>query len=299
MKKTLLSALIGMMVVSMSVPAHAGVEFSYTAGAEVVSAYLWRGQYNGGLSFQPELGIGFEGEKCSFEIGAWGSVGASDWAFKFGQATDPITGANPNTYFVPELDLMINFNIYGIIIGATHYFYCDGTPFFNFTNNDANTAQTEVTLGYNFTNTCEVPLTVTWNTMVAGNDFLYDSNGDQILNANGTPQRAWSTYIEAEYAQPLPFDMTMTFTVGVSPWKSNIYNKKSDADGDYANFAFNNLSIRLEKEWEMGVGTVSIFAQGMLNTCGINKTNNLIWKAGDEKLYLQKLNGLIGASVWF
>ena len=51
MKKVLVLA-AAMVAVVMS--AKAEVEFAYDAGAEVVSSYIWRGQYNGGLSLQPE-----------------------------------------------------------------------------------------------------------------------------------------------------------------------------------------------------------------------------------------------------
>ena len=51
MKKVLVLA-VAVMATMMS--AKAEVEFAYEAGAELVSAYIWRGQYNGGLSLQPE-----------------------------------------------------------------------------------------------------------------------------------------------------------------------------------------------------------------------------------------------------
>ena len=38
---------------------------------------------------------------------------------------------------------------------------------------------------------------------------------------------------------------------------------------------------------------------GSINTDKINKTNIFVWEAGDDKLYLQKLNGCIGLGVWF
>ena len=31
--------------------------FTYEAGAEVVSSYIWRGLYNGGLSLQPSVSV--------------------------------------------------------------------------------------------------------------------------------------------------------------------------------------------------------------------------------------------------
>lgn len=286
MKKfTLLMALLAMFVA----PELQAVEFAYDAGAEVVSAYLWRGQYNGGLSFQPDLEIGYDGDLTSLRVGVWGSVGASDWKFVKGLAE--MDGYNPNTYFVPEMDIMINFNVGGLMLGATHYYYFGGSPFFNwgkFDPNDgsAGSSQTEVTIGYDFRNKCEFPLTVTWNTMVAGDDLVEDTKKD-----DGTYKRAFSTYIEAKYDQPLPFEMTLSLAIGVSPWASDVYGNEK--------FAVTNISARLEKEWEFDACSLNLFAMGSINTDKINKTNIFVWEAGDDKLYLQKLNGCIGLGVWF
>ena len=84
MKKTLL--IVGLVIISMV--AKAEVEFAYEAGAELVSAYLWRGQYNGGLSFQPDVEIGYDGEHTSLRVGAWASLGATDWKFQTGLDKD-------------------------------------------------------------------------------------------------------------------------------------------------------------------------------------------------------------------
>ena len=82
-----------LLITSVAV-AKADVEFAYDAGAEVVSAYIWRGQYNGGLSFQPDLEIGYDGELTSFRAGVWGNIGASDWRFKKNAPTLEVKGGS-------------------------------------------------------------------------------------------------------------------------------------------------------------------------------------------------------------
>ena len=81
MKKVLV-LVAAMMAVVLS--AKAEVEFAYEAGADLVSAYLWRGQYNGGLSFQPEGLVGFDANdgNIEFRAGVWANLGASDWMLK-------------------------------------------------------------------------------------------------------------------------------------------------------------------------------------------------------------------------
>ena len=93
------------MAVVMS--AKAEVEFAYDAGAELVSAYIWRGQYNGGLSFQPDVELGFNAadEAVEFRAGVWANLGASDWKFKKNGLVIPDV-YDPNTRFMPEVDFM-------------------------------------------------------------------------------------------------------------------------------------------------------------------------------------------------
>ena len=280
MKKVLVFVAALMAVV---MPAKAA-EFAYEAGAEIVSAYIWRGQYNGGVSFQPTASIGFNAldELIRFRIGAWGTVGASDWKFQKG-LPETVDG-NPNTYFVPEVDIIASFSIFGATIGATHYYYFGGTPFWSGLEDDGG-SQTEVMVGYNLGDLTPVGIYANWYTMVAGNDVRYDDNGD--------PHRAFSTYIEVGFDQELPHGFTLGAQVGMTPWTS-LY---TDYEGG---FAVNNVQLRLGKTWELGACEVELYGLGSVNTYGITKNNLFINKAGDEKIgTMQKLNGCIGLGVWF
>ena len=61
-----------------------------------------------------------------------------------------------------------------------------------------------------------------------------------------------------------------------------------------------NISLKIDKEWEFNHVTLALFAQGILNPDGVNKDNAVLPKtADDEKLYKQKLNGVIGLGIWF
>lgn len=257
--------------------AYAKIEFSYTAGAEIVSAYLWRGQYNGGLSFQPDLEVGFEGEHIGLSAGVWGSLGATDW--KFQKGLERTEDGNPNTYFMPELDVIANFNFFGVQIGMTHYQYFVPEANGNF--------QTEVTLGYHFEDMLGVPLFVNWNTFVAGDDFNYDEEDNE--------KRAYSSYLEIGYDQALPKDITLGAKIGMSPWASEYYGNDR--------FAVVNVSARLEKAWTFENCELDLFAEGCLNPYAMrqDKENQFIYvnAAGDNKLCTQTLNGTIGLGIWF
>ncbi len=280
--------LAALLLVGCATLAKADVEFAYDAGAEIVSAYLWRGQYNGGLSFQPDLEIGYDGDKTSLRVGVWANLGASDWKFK----KDNGEGVG-YTMFMPEVDVMLNYSFFGASVGVNHYYYCDGSNFlswqrdkdlFDEDGNVNTTSTTEVWAGYSFEHFFGVDAYINWYTNVAGNDFVWDENDNA--------KRAWSTYIELGYNYTWDnLGLTLGAQVGISPWASDLYGN--------GKFAVTNLSLKLDKEWEFDALSLNLFAQGCLNPNGINKENVYINAAGDDKLYLQKLNGCIGLGIWF
>ncbi len=289
-------------MVAAVMTAKAEVEFAYDAGAEIVSSYIWRGQYNGGLSFQPDLEIGYDGEHTSLRAGVWANIGASDWGFRKGLPTyTDVDGIeiDPNTRFMPELDVVLSFSTYGLTVGFNHYYYCDGSNFFSWQKDaklielDENgdqfvntTSTTEVWAGYNFGHFFgdKAGAYINWYTTVAGNDFVENEDGDL--------KRAWSSYFEVGYDYTFEgIGLTLGGVVGMSPWQSDLYGN--------GKFAVTNISLKINEEWELDHVTFDLFAQASLNPDGINKENVFIKGSGDEKLYNQKLNGVIGLGIWF
>ena len=247
------------------------IEFAYEAGFDAVSSYLWRGLYNGGLSFQPEALVGFDAldGALSFRGGVWANVGASDWKWKLDQSD-----GRGYTMFMPEVDFIGQFSFYGASVGFNEYYYCD----------DFSTATSEVWAGYSFEYLFEQNAYINWYTMIAGDDMIEDEEGNT--------RRAWSSYLELGYDYTFEDQgITLGVQLGMSPWASDLYcNEK---------FAVTNISLKIDKEWELDACSVNLFAQGSLNPDGINTQNAFIGKAGEDKLYLQKLNAAIGLGVWF
>lgn len=268
------------------------VGFAHEVGAEVVSSYIWRGQYNGGLAIQPTVSVGFDGILTSFRIGAWGNIGSSDWMFKKDQGDG--TGF---TRFQPELDIIGSFSIIGLSVGFNHYYYCDGSNFFSWENaqkiyESGNTSTTEIWIGYNFCHFFNHGAYINWYTTVAGNDIL-------VSSITGKAYRAWSSYLEIGYDYTFEsVGVTIGAQVGMSPWKSDLYGNSK--------FAVVNVSASIHKEWEFEHVTLDLFGTGSINPDGMVTDpkdpdyNVVLWKAaGDDKLYCQKLNGTIGLGIWF
>ena len=297
-KKWFSIAAVVIAVLTMPTRAQAGApEFAYEAGFEVVSAYLWRGQYDGGLSFQPYFSVGYTTDNTNFAVGVGASLGASDWEFKNdGIAFDDY---NPNTFFVPECDLTLSYMFYGVTIEANYYQFASYLPL---EKKFDPYYQMEVGIGYSLECLLDIPLYISWHTMVAGDDYNYNT----ISESEDIETRAYSSYLELGYSHTFKHDITLSGAIGMSPLRS---------DNTYGNsrFAVTNLDLRLEKNWDFDACSVTLFAEGCINPYGIryekvveselaeeDRTFVLYAKgAGDDKLYRQTLNGCVGVGVWF
>lgn len=210
---------------------------------------------------------------------------------------------NPNTRFVPEVDIVGQFSALGLSVGFNHYYYCDGSNFFSWKNADLfdengevkTTTTTEVWAGYNFGYFFgnKAGAYFNWYTTVAGGDFNYDE-------ATDTYKRAYSSYMEVGYEMCFEnVGITIGAQVGMSPWKSeNTYGNEK--------FAVVNVSAKINKEWELDKVTIDLYAQGSINPNGLVTDKNdpkynllLLKAAGGEKIGKQKLNGTIGLGFWF
>ena len=258
--------------------------FEWEVGADVTSAYLWRGIKLGGLAFQPDVSIGYGGLKLE----GWANISPTDYTFK---------------ELAPELDLTLSYSIYGFTVGVTHQYYFDGSKFFDYRKpvladyeaesygkNYAGN-QTEVFAKFALGDIVEnVPLSVMWATYVGGDDWipLYEDDGDPD-KLTGL-KRAYSSYIELTYDAELPLGFTLSPTLGMTPWQS-IYNYYE------GNFSLNNISLKLN--WELEVGdhvALDVYAMGMLNTAGLNKSN--VFPGIANSYNNQRLNGAIGVGIW-
>lgn len=176
-----------------------------TGKADFVSDYVWRGIYqNSGFSIQPTLGLSYKGITAT----AWGS--------------QSITNAKDAPQ---EFDVSLSYNIHGFGITVTDYWW-EGmhAPYGYY----ANKHHFEGTLSYHFGE--KIPLFVSWSTMFASSDNNID--GD----------RAFSTYIYAAYDISCPFDVTLTPSVGFTPWKGMYHTQSA---------AFTDIALKASKEIEI------------------------------------------------
>lgn len=194
-------------------------------GADLVSAYIWRGTYNAGASIQPNLSMNVAG----FSLGAWGS-------------TD--FGGNGKK----EVDLSVSYAIKGLRFAVTDYWWA-GEGVYNYFrySHGATSHLFEGTIAYQLPFE-KFPLIASWNTIFAGAD--YNSVGDQN----------YSTYIELSYPFAVgSFDMAAT--VGFVPWKSPTFIATQSSDFSVCNVAIMaSKAIKISPKF-----TLPLFSQLIFN----------------------------------
>lgn len=183
--RTIMSA--AAILMSVSVYAQEEKKFEITPSADLVSSYIWRGQYQTGVSIQPTLNFSYAG----FSLEAWGST-------DFSAGTDEVRSK--------EIDLTLGYEYGGFSISVIDYWWSgEGTRYGRYSTDH----YFEGVFGYNFGES--FPLSLSWSSFFAGGDI--DENGDQNF----------STYIEASYEVNV-MGINLTPAIGISPW-TGMYNK--------------------------------------------------------------------------
>ena len=175
---------IFIIIIILTTSAIKAQDVDFSLGADIVSSYVWRGAYQTSAAVQPAMGISVSG----FSLSAWGSV--------------PVLGE------AKEVDFTAAYEIAGLSLAVTDYWWAGEGAFKYFRYDNKKTEHVfEATIGYSLPIE-KFPLSITWNTMFAGGDYLGDGN------------RAYSSYAELSF----PFKVKtvdLGLSLGLNPWESN------------------------------------------------------------------------------
>ena len=175
-------------------------KLTVSSKADFVTNYVWRGSdQNSGFSVQPALSFAYRG----FVLSANGSQ----------SLTNTDDGAQ-------EFDINLGYSVKGFSLTVSDYWWNGmAAPYGHYSDGH----HFEATLGYNFKESLNIPLTLSWSTWFAGGD-------DYKIAEDGSTDRAYSTYIYAAYDIALPARITLTPSIGFTPWESVYYKKAAVTD---------------------------------------------------------------------
>lgn len=201
--KIIFASILGA-ALTLSSAASAQEKVTVNGNIDLVNNYVWRGMdQNSGFSVQPTLGLSYKG----FTLSAWGSQSLTNNAERD----------------VQELDLNLSYSIGGLSATLTDYWWGGlHNPYGYYKQGPADNPvdgghHFEATLAYNFGD--KFPLTLAWSTWFAGADLRTEGGN-----------RSYSTYINASYDIACPADVTLTPSVGFTPWQGYYHDKAAITD---------------------------------------------------------------------
>ena len=211
MKKMNMFMVVCAAAMMLPTTAFAQDKFTVSGNIDVVNNYVWRGMdQNSGFSVQPTIGLSYKG----FSLSAWGSQSITNNADRD----------------VQELDINLGYSIGGFTATLTDYWWGGlHDPYGYYKQGPADNPvdgghHFEATLAYGFGD--KLPLTLAWSTWFAGADIRTESD-----------KRCFSSYINASYEIACPADVTLTPSIGFTPWKGYYHDKA----------AFTDISLKASK----------------------------------------------------
>ncbi len=213
-----------------------------------MSRYLWRGQCWGGdyVAVQPTIEYQFAPK---FTLGFWATTNfKKDYFYPDGETL--YKGYQ-------EIDFYLKYQLFDFLQVQLWDYYWPSVKkvegvnngYFNYGNDSVKTL--DAILYFDFSDGYKLPFNATISTLVAGNDFRYDSEGNH-------PKQNFTTYLELGYVVT-PFeksskkwlsDIEFDPTIGaVLNNKAGYYNY-----ADYDKVSFCNLSMKAIKEIDLGKG---------------------------------------------
>ena len=166
-----------------------GSEATFSAGADLVSRYIWRGaDYGNSPGIQPAVAFSVAG----FKAGFWGSYGLAQYSTQINDTTT----ANMGNY--SEVDFYLSYTWKGFTIMAYDYFLPNsldpnsGNRYFDFKNK---TTGHTIEVCLSWAGPEKFPLQLFAGTLVYGADKGKDSTG--VYGAG--EDNNYSTYFEAGY----------------------------------------------------------------------------------------------------
>ncbi|MDR1562453.1 MAG: hypothetical protein LBS54_05140 [Dysgonamonadaceae bacterium] len=226
MKRLFLAVAVFLAAFTLKAQESKGLELS--AGADIVSKYVWRGANQGqGAAFQPTLGLSWKG----LSLSAWGSTGF----------------AGQEAY---EFDISLGYSVAGLSVALTDY-YWDGQA--GEYDDHENCHHLEASASYSFS----IPLTLSAATMIGFNDPGLNP-ADPTLGTTDPTERNLSTYLSAGYDFAIGA-ASLTASIGVTPWGSALWGSGEDK------FEVADISLKGSKELKITDRfSVPVFVQGIL-----------------------------------
>lgn len=231
-----------------------GKEKKLELNLDIVSRYIWRGQSWGGnyVAVQPSIEYAITPK---LSLGFWATTNfKKDYFYSNG-----ITAAKG----YQEIDFSVSYQLNDFLQFQIWDYYwpsvgkAEGVDnsFFNYGKDGVKTV--DAILCFDFSEGYKYPFNITISTFVAGNDYRYDSNGENA-------KQNFTSYLEFGYTFTLFEKSSFKALRGIQldPIIGAVLNNKAEyySYADYDEVSFINMGIKATKEIDLGKGiTMPLF----------------------------------------
>lgn len=215
---------------------------------DIASRYLWRGQCWGGdyVAVQPSFEYAVTPK---LTLGFWATTNfKSDYFYP--DAVSAYKGYQEiDFYLTYQINDFLQFQLWDYYWPSVSRVEGVDNGFFNYGSDGSKTV--DAMLYLDFSEGYKYPFNATISTLVAGNDFRYDSNGEN-------PKQNFTTYLELGYTFAFFENATSKVlqNIEISPVVGAVLNNKAAyyTYADYDKVSFTNIGVTASKEFDLGHG---------------------------------------------
>ncbi len=215
---------------------------------DIVNRYIWRGQCWGGdyIAVQPTIEYA---ATSKLSLGFWGTTNfKSDYFYPDG-VTAYKGYQEIDFYATYQISDFIQFQLWDYYWPSVSEVEGVNNNFLNYGNDGVKTV--DAMLYFDFSEGYQYPFNATISTLVAGNDFRYDSNDEN-------PKQNYTTYVELGYTLTLfgKSSVRVLQNIELDPVIGAVLNNKAAyySYADYDKVSFCNIGIKATKEFDLGKG---------------------------------------------
>jgi Bacterial protein of unknown function (Gcw_chp) len=215
---------------------------------DIVSRYLWRGQCWGGdyVAVQPTIGYALTPK---FSLGLWATTNfKGDYFYPDGETA--YKGYQEIDFYATyQINDFLQFQLWDYYWPSVSKVEGVDNGFFNYGKEGTKTV--DAMLYFDFSEGYKFPFNATISTLVAGNDYRYDSEGEN-------PKQNFTTYLELGYTFTL-FEKSASKafnSIELAPVVGAVLNNKAEyySYADYDEVSFVNMGVKATKEFDLGNG---------------------------------------------
>lgn len=215
---------------------------------DIVSRYIWRGQSWGGdyIAVQPTIEYAVTPK---LSLGFWATTNFKNDYFYPDGVTSYKGYQEIDFYATYQLNDFLQFQVWDYYWPSVSKVDGVDNGFFNYGKDGVKTV--DAMLYFDFSEGYKYPFNITISTLVAGNDYRYDSNGENA-------KQNFTSYLEFGYTFTLFEKSTVKALQGIEldPVIGAVINNKAAyySYADYDEVSFINIGIKATKEIDLGSG---------------------------------------------